>query len=337
MPSAAASGGIGYEARGRHAGNRVHFQHVAAAVSGDHAVRAGHPFAAQHIERVDGDPGQLLQRFLRQRGRDDVDDAADGIFGREIVEFRTRFDEDDGPHRDGPVLFTHHADRRLAACDIAFHQDLLVEGEGRLQSLLHFGFRFGDGDTDARTLRGRFDDHGQGIFFDDLFRQVRIVLVFIVIEISFGRRDAAAQEDALRGDLVHAQGTGQDAGPRVGHPHHLQGALQPPVFAVQAVDGHESRFGTAGLQLFRKITGIEADFRHFVPLFAQCAGNAFACRQGNFRFGRRAAHDDGYGTGFLQHHFSTSRNSFNRVSPMRNTSPAPMVMIRSPAAAVLNR
>lgn len=216
---------------------------------------------------ADGDLGQLLQRFLRQRGRDDVDHAADGIFGREIVEFGPRLDEHDGPHRDGTVLLAHHADRRFAARDIALHQDFLVVGEGRLQGFLHFVFRLGDGDADARTLRGRFDDHGQGIFFDDLFRQVRIVLVFIVIEVRFGRRDAAAQKDALRGDLVHAQGAGQDAGPRVRHAHHFQGALQPPVFAVQAVDGHEYRFGTAGLQLFRKITGIEADFRHFVPLF----------------------------------------------------------------------
>ena len=63
-------------------------------------------------------------------------------------------------------------------------------------------------------------------------------------------------EQVLGIDLVHGQGTGQDAAARIGDAQHFQDALEPAVFPVEPVDRIEHNLGPGFLQLVHDVMGI---------------------------------------------------------------------------------
>ncbi len=69
-----------------------------------------------------------------------------------------------------------------------------------------------------------------------------------------GRRDTVGGHDLLGEPLVHGRSRGQDSGPGVGNPHHLEQALHRAVFAQGTMQGHHGKFDPKRLQPGGQVT-----------------------------------------------------------------------------------
>ena len=118
----------------------------------------------------------------------------------------------------------------------------MIVGRGSLDGVLELVAVVGDVDADGGAEVGGLDDEREAQFVLALVHDaVALAAPAAAVEPhALDHGEAAALEQQLHGDLVHAHGGAHHAGRGVGHVEQFQHALQSAVLAVEAVeDGHD--------------------------------------------------------------------------------------------------
>ena len=224
------------------------------------------------------------------RRGDDVRRRPLRVLRRVVVAPRNSRDLDD---REGfhPLRVAPDGDGQFPAADELLDEQRLIVAEGVRQRSGKLFLLLDDGDADARSLRRSLDDDGQGERLEDT-RGKRRILLEAVEGLRTRRRHSRPQEDALRHDLVHRNGSGEHARPRIGDAEHVERSLQHAVLAVLAVQRVEDDGAAARPYGLSETRRVELHALDLVSFRFESADDGGSRAARNLGLARRPAHDD---------------------------------------------
>ncbi len=224
----------GKGAHGSHAGDRVDLvdedgtrraldEEVAARVSG----------AVDSRERAHSEATDLLCGRRVENGWDRERHHPVGVLRLVVVELVGRHDL--SGYRGARRLVAEHAALELASLDRGLDDDLAVVTRGELQRRAELAAVVRLGHPDARAEVAGLDEHGVVEAPFDGCHALRAGATVIAKDEVLRLGQTGGREHRLHELLVHADGAGDDAGPRVRETGALEEALDRPVLAERAV------------------------------------------------------------------------------------------------------
>jgi len=278
-------GAHGEEAEIGQSGDGVDFQNERAVLGVQPKVYANAAGASEGGGGTEADVADLLAHLVGERSRREIPGFAASILGAVVVKTGARED-----FYDLKGLIAENTDRDFAPRNILFGEQAVGVFKSGLDRAREVVGGVHDGNTDTGALVHGLDD--ERIWnLEDGFKGV------------LGRKggpwwggDAVEVKELLGEDLVHREGTGEDAGAGVGDAGDVQQSLNGAILAEGSVESNEDEVNGVAAEeadeIWNEVAG-EVNEENFVTDLAKGGGHGISGAQGDLALRREATTENG--------------------------------------------